>query len=220
MGMIHTETLAEYAERTGQIYDTVWRKAKRKIPSVEWTAGSVVTPELYEVLAAGKSDKTKPRSVRIEKKPETIRLPEKPDTPPARQAFRLPSFGLSDFLIVAVYGHTLLVWYEIGTLFALPGILAGLIVFAMKHAALMICRTERLSSLAGDAIGVAFVLDALALYVHYTVFSDSLPPRLAQQMGATGAFWCALVLGGVVATGAFTALCFVKNLTTNKALLQ
>lgn len=39
-------------------------------------------------------------------------------------------------------------------------------------------------------------------------------------MGATGAFWCALVLGGVVATGAFTALCFVKNLTTNKALLQ
>jgi len=220
MGMIHTETLAEYAERTGQIYDTVYRKAKRKIPSVEWTAGSVVTPELYEVLAAGKSDKTKPRSVRIEKKPEAIRLPEKPDTPPARQAFRLPSFGLSDFLIVAVYGHTLLVWYEIGTLFALPGILAGLIVFAMKHAALMICRTERLSSLAGDAIGVAFVLDALALYVHYTVFSDSLPPRLAQQMGATGAFWCALVLGGVVATGAFTALCFVKNLTTNKALLQ
>lgn len=220
MGMIHTETIADFSARTGRNADTVYRFARRKFPAQNWSINSAVTPELLVALTAGKSDKTKPRSVRIEKKPEAIRLPEKPDTPPARQAFKFPSLGLSDFLVVAVYGHTLLVWYEIGTLFALPGILAGLIVFAMKHAALMICRTERLSSLAGDAIGVAFVLDALALYVHYTVFSDSLPPRLAQQMGATGAFWCALVLGGVVATGAFTALCFVKNLTTNKALLQ
>lgn len=217
MGMLNTETLAEFAERTGQIYDTIHRKAKRKIPSVKWTASSAVTPELYEALSTkGSAKEKRPRSVRKETS-EAIRLPEKPDTPPARQALpSLPKLDLSTFLIVAVYGHTLLVWYEISQLFGVPGLLAGVIVFAMKHAGLMICRNEKYLSLGENALSVAFVLDALALYVHYTVFSDALPPHIAAQMGSVAAARCAGVLGGVVATGAWVAMWMVKLITAKK----
>lgn len=221
MGMEHgqkAETIAEFSERTGRKWNTVWKFAKRTFPTETWVKHSAVTPELLAALSAGKSGKEKrPRSVRIEKKPETIRLPEKPDTPPARQALpSLPKLDLSTFLIVAVYGHTLLVWYEISQLFGVPGLLAGVIVFAMKHAGLMICRNEKYISLGENALSVAFVLDALALYVHYTVFSDALPPHIAAQMGSVAAARCAGVLGGVVATGAWVAMWMVKLITAKK----
>lgn len=225
MGMEHgqkTETIAEFSERTGRNWDTVVRAAKKKIPTEKWGKYSAVTPELLSVLDRGyiitsASYTAKPRSVRIEKKPETIRLPEKPAPPPARQALpSLPKLDLSTFLIVAVYGHTLLVWYEISQLFGVPGLLAGVIVFAMKHAGLMICRNEKYLSLGENALSVAFVLDALALYVHYTVFSDALPPHIAAQMGSVAAARCAGVLGGVVATGAWVAMWMVKLITAKK----
>jgi len=174
MGMIHTETLAEYAERTGQIYDTVYRKAKRKIPSVEWTAGSVVTPELYEVLAAGKSDKTKPRSVRIEKKPEAIRLPEKPDTPPARQALpdlhTVRRFSIRLLLFVAVIGHAGLVWYDLATLWGVPGTIGGGLMFAVMLAALGLASDPALPRTSEAALWFVALLDCAAYFVHFEVF--------------------------------------------------
>ncbi|MBK8225413.1 MAG: hypothetical protein IPK73_30735 [Candidatus Obscuribacter sp.] len=211
------ETISEFSERTGRNWDTVVRAAKKKIPTETWGKYSAVTPELIAALSAGKSAKEKrPRSVPA-KASEVIRLPEKPDTPPARQALpSLPKLDLSNFLIVAVYGHTLLVWYEISQLFGVPGLLAGVIVFAMKHAGLMICRNEKYLSLGENALSVAFVLDALALYVHYTVFSDALPPHIAAQMGSVAAARCAGVLGGVVATGAWVAMWMVKLITAKK----
>lgn len=215
--MSHTETIAEFSAKTGRNADTVYRFARRKFKGQSWSINSVVTPELYEALSTkGSAKEKRPRSVRKETS-EAIRLPEKPDTPPARQALpSLPKLDLSTFLIVAVYGHTLLVWYEISQLFGVPGLLAGVIVFAMKHAGLMICRNEKYLSLGENALSVAFVLDALALYVHYTVFSDALPPHIAAQMGSVAAARCAGVLGGVVATGAWVAMWMVKLITAKK----
>jgi hypothetical protein len=219
------ETITEFAARTGRKPDTVYRLARRKFPAETWTLNSAVTPELSAMLS-GKVPAEKPAVVRV-----SVPAPSRkniasenkavPETPmakaPARAAFpKLPTLDLSEFLIVAVYGHTLLVWYEIATIFGMPGALAGVVVFAMTHAALMICRNERLMSLASDALGVAFVLDALAWYVHYTAFADAMPARIVAQMGATGAAWSAGVLGLVVAAGAFVAIVLVKNLMTNK----
>lgn len=125
--------------------------------------------------------------------------------PPARQGW--PTFGLSEFLALAVYGHTALVWYEVAVIFALPGILAGVVLFALKHAAVVICRSEKYTDYAPDALAVAFILDGLAVWVHYTAFSDAMPDRFKD--GAE--FWAALILGLVVASGAFVALYFTNK---------
>ena len=110
-----------------------------------------------------------------------------------------------------MYGHTALVWYELWVIFRVPGILAGIVLFALKHAAVVICRSAKYDDYAADALGVAFVLDGLAVWVHYTAFGDAMPNRFKD--GAE--FWAALVLGLVVAAGAFVTLYF-----TNKTAKQ
>lgn len=174
MGMIHTETLAEYAERTGQIYDTVWRKAKRKIKSVKWVADSVVTPELYEALSAkGSAKEKRPRSVPA-KKSEVIRLPEKPDTPPARQA--LPSFqairrtSISALLFCVVIGHAGLVWYDLAAMWGVPGTIGGGLMFAVMLAALGFASDPAVNRTSEAALWFVALLDCAAYFVHFEVF--------------------------------------------------
>ena len=177
MGMEHTETLAEYAERTGKIYDTVWRKAKRKIPSVEWIASSVVTPELYEVLTAGKSGKEKrPRSVPA-KTSEVIRLPEKPAPPPEKKQ-ALPDlhtvrrFSIRLLLFVAVIGHAGLVWYDLATLWGVPGTIGGGLMFAVMLAALGLASDRSLNRTSEEALWFVALLDFAAYFIHFEVFRN------------------------------------------------
>lgn len=126
-------------------------------------------------------------------------------TPPAR--FRMPSFGISEFLAVAIYGHTILVWYEVAVIFGVPGILAGVVVFALKHAAVVICRDGRFQDYVTDVRGVALLLDILAIWAHYTAFLDAMPERFA----SADANIAAGVLGVVVSSGAFFSLYFMEK---------
>lgn len=130
-----------------------------------------------------------------------------PPAPRWYEKINWPTFGLSEFLALAVYGHTALVWYEVWVIFQVPGILAGVVLFALKHAAVVICRNQKFSDYAADALGVAFVLDSLAVWVHFTAFGDAMPDRFKD--GAE--FWAALILGLVVASGAFMALYFTSK---------
>jgi len=219
-----TTTLAELAETYGRKYDTIWRKAKRTFPGEVWTATSAVTEDVARILigdvpaprpaisAPAKAATSKQIIRTIETIPVNQPAPAVENTPaPGRAKFVWPSFGLSDFLALAVYGHTALVWYELWVIFQVPGILAGIVLFALKHAAVVICRAEKYEDYAADALGVAFVLDGLAVWVHYTAFGDAMPDRFKD--GAE--FWAALVLGLVVAAGAFATLYF-----TNKTAKQ
>src|SRR5690606_38796543 len=148
-------------------------------------------------------------------KPAAAERPKTMPPAPVSRRWKWPSFGLSEQLAVAIYGHTALVWYGVGSIFAVPGVLAGVVVFAMRHAAVMICRKEQYAGYAADALGVAFGLDALAIYVHYTAFREALPANFLARMGTGGAHWASLILGAVVACGAFMALYFT-NRTANK----
>lgn len=208
------ETLAELARNRKVKYDTLYRKARRKFPAEIWDAESVVRPEHVAVLFPEKRELIRRKRKAIfttEQQPDYIQPapaePGAPDTPPVRQGWRWPTFGLSEFLALAVYGHTALVWYEVAVIFALPGILAGVVLFALKHAAVVICRSEKYTDYAPDALAVAFILDGLAVWVHYTAFSDAMPDRFKD--GAE--FWAALILGLVVASGAFVALYFTNK---------
>ena len=231
-------TLAELAETYGRKYDTIWRKAKRTFPGEAWTANSAVTEDVARILIGdvpaprpAVSAKRAPRTWTPESGPngkafrealpdiqkefssETIGnnqpAPANEAIPPTpgRAKFQWPSVGLSEFLALAVYGHTALVWYELWVIFQVPGILAGIVLFALKHAAVVICRSAKYDDYAADALGVAFVLDGLAVWVHYTAFGDAMPDRFKD--GAE--FWAALVLGLVVACGAFVTLYFTNK---------
>lgn len=166
---------------------------------------------------AAKPAKPAPRKAPAlpEQQPATVNQPAPASeaTPPApgRAKFEWPTFGLSEFLALAVYGHTALVWYEVALIFGTPGILAGVVLFALKHCAVVVCRSEKFSDYHSDAFGVAFVLDALAVWVHFTAFCDAMPDRFRD--GAE--FWAALILGLVVASGAFVSLYFT-NKTSQK----
>jgi len=208
---IMTDTLAEVARKPKVKYNTLWKKAKRKFPAEIWAEDSAVLPEHMAALFPEKSA-TKKTIIRIPAH-TTVNQPAPAENTPTsgRAKFAWPSVGLSEFLALAVYGHTALVWYELWVIFQVPGILAGIVLFALKHAAVVICRAEKYEDYADDALGVAFVLDGLAVWVHYTAFGDAMPDRFKD--GAE--FWAALVLGLVVAAGAFVTLYF-----TNKTAKQ
>ena len=220
MGMIHTEdtrkTLAEIAAENGWKYDTLWRKAKRVFPAESWTAETPVPASVADALLSSDRRKKPAQAKRPARNPKqqpaSVHQPPAPasgvSTPaPGRAKMAWPVFGLSEFLALAVYGHTALVWYEVSLIFATPGILAGVVLFALKHCAVVVCRSEKFADYHSDAFGVAFVLDALAVWVHYTAFGDAMPARFKD--GAE--FWAALILGLVVAAGAFMALYFTEK---------
>lgn len=229
MGQIHGMekllTITEVAETYGRKPDTLWRKAKRTWPERKWSLFSAVTEEEGRILlgdwpAPVPAKPRKPKSIIRTPAQHTVNQPAPAieAIPPApgrakRQwpVIKWPTFGLSEFLALAVYGHTALVWYELWVIFQVPGILAGVVLFALKHAAVVICRSAKYEDYAADALGVAFVLDGLAVWVHYTAFGDAMPDRFKD--GAE--FWAALVLGLVVASGAFVTLYF-----TNKTAKQ
>lgn len=207
-GILDGITLEQLAEISGVKYDTLWRKARRIFPAEVWVKSSVVTAEQKDALVP-------PPAGSVRRKPAIKKtLPPPPpteakqpavDAPPAR--FRLPSFGISEFLALAIYGHTFLVWYEIAIIFGMPGILAGVVVFALKHAAVVICRSGRFSDYVQDVLGVAFILDLLAVWAHHAAFADAMPSRFAAADGNIAAW----VLGLVVAAGAFLSLYFTEK---------
>lgn len=174
MGMIHTETIAEFSAKTGRNADTVYRFARRKFPAQNWSINSAVTPELIAALSAGKSAKEKrPRSVPA-KKSEVVSLPEKPDTPPARQA--LPSFqairraSISVLLFCVVIGHAGLVWYDLAAMWGVPGTIGGGLMFAVMLAALGFASDPAVNRTSEAALWFAALLDIAAYFVHFQVF--------------------------------------------------
>lgn len=224
MGAMHETftpiTAKDIAKREGVNIATIRFRWNANYAKGTFDSNRELSPEQVEALSrsakasAAKKSKAAPRTpapVVLQPAPDYIQPapaePGAPDTPPARQGWRWPVFGLSEFLALAVYGHTALVWYEVAVIFALPGILAGVVLFALKHAAVVICRSEKYTDYAPDALAVAFILDGLAVWVHYTAFSDAMPDRFKD--GAE--FWAALILGLVVASGAFVALYFTNK---------
>lgn len=178
MGMEHGQTIAEFSAKTGRNADTVYRFARRKFKGQNWSINSAVTPELLAALSAGKSAKEKrARSVRIEKKPETIRLPEKPAPPPEKKQ-ALPDlhtvrrFSIRLLLFVAVIGHAGLVWYDLATLWGVPGTIGGGLMFAVMLAALGLASDRSLNRTSEEALWFVALLDFAAYFIHFEVFRN------------------------------------------------
>lgn len=210
-------------DKSGKSPDAIRKKLVRLsekypdvFPDASWNIDRMFNPDQVRMIVGRVSGRRPAKKT----KPVSTAPPTSPDKATPAPAGSFPKFGLTDFLSVAIYGHTALVWYEVSAIFAVPGFLAGVILFAMKHTVTTLVKDAERNSLHGDALGVAFVLDGLAMYAHYTVFVDSLPDRFAGQMGEAGVFWASIVLAAVVATGAFMALYFIKSITNSKMFQQ
>lgn len=213
--------MAELARNRKVKYDTLYRKARRKFPSEIWDAESVVRPEHIAVLFPEKRElirRKRKAMFTAEQQPDYIQPapaePGAPDTPPARQGWRL--FDLPALLAVVIYAHTLLVWYEIATIFVMPGVFAGVILAAMKHAAVVVVRSGKFGDAVYHVLGIAFLLDALAWYVHFTAFFAALrESRYMTEMGQNS-YAVAGVLAAVVCSGAFVALFLIHKIKSQQ----
>lgn len=209
MAKITAKELAKNQRVTIDAIRVRWNEVFREIP---FDRNAELTAEQIQELSRKRTRKPKARVREI----LPIVLPAaEAETPPAHTPravrFRWPAFGLSEFLAVAIYGHTILVWYEVAVIFGVPGILAGVVVFALKHAAVTICRSGKFQDYVTDVLGVAFILDLLAVWAHHAAFADAMPERFAADDGNIAAW----ILGLVVAAGAFLSLYFTEK-TANK----
>lgn len=203
-------TLAELADKSGGNYDTLYRKARRKFPEIQWTKESVVSADQIAVLSGEvpqpKAKRTAPATIK-----ESLTVaPEVPANRPVAVAkskpFQWPVFDLSALLALIIYAHTGLVWYEVATIFVMPGFFAGVMLAGMKHAAIVVVRSGKFENAVHHALAVALVLDLLAWYVHYTSFFAALRnSRFMSDMGQDS-YTVAGVLAAVVCSGAFMSL--------------
>lgn len=170
-GMEKIVTLAELAEKSGGKYDTIYRKAKRKFPSEDWSIDSVLTPEHIAVLSGKSYGRSKKPTVRIPRTvppevPAKVVVEEMEEKEPVN--FRRIAAGV--LLIGVVVGHSGLVWYDCNALWGEPGLIGGGLVFIIALAALLFAADRDLPRTSGAALWFMFFVDCAAFWVHFPVF--------------------------------------------------
>ena len=81
-------------------------------------------------------------------------------------------FGAAVLLCI-VLGHAALIWYDCAVLWATPGKIAGGIVFMLILAGVALMGRERAKSVSDDLLWFVWLLDGLAIFVHYPTFWHS-----------------------------------------------
>lgn len=199
-------TLKQLADSRRIKYDSLYRKARRKYPSIGWTADTDVSPDIAAELvgkkSAGRKQATKNDPLPHVKQP-SAEVREAP-------AFEWPTITVDHFLAAVIYGHCVLIAYDLTVIFAAPGLIASLLIFAIKHAAVRYSLKSDYEN-ANDALYVCFLLDILAVYGHYVVFQQSISSAYIGRMGPNGVFVSTLILAGVVAFGSWFSLYMLKN---------
>ena len=210
MGAIMAEiTLAELAAEISANYDTVYRKAKRKFPSVGWAKETALSAEHIAVLS-GKNKPTRP-AISAPTKKTIIRTdstipvhqpaPAVENTPaPGRAKIAWPSiklptfhqvrrFTISALLFAVVVMHGLLIWYDCAVLWDIPGQIGGATVFIVVLAALLLASDATLPRTSGNALAFIFFVDCAAWKVHFEVFKTPVVDNVVT--GSLCAFICA-----------------------------
>lgn len=187
------------AGKIGVKYDTLYRKARRKFPDIEWSTITELTQHQVDVLS-DKSRKqnglikrvsiTKETSGLLTKNPEiqrklqNVNQPEPAENkrPPARQksGFKWPTrqtilrAAVSVILIAIVICHAALIWYDCAILWDMAGKIGGGAVFLVVLAAVLLAADTGKVYTAESALAFVFFVDVAAWWVHYPVFRTPL----------------------------------------------
>ena len=213
----HGQTIAEICEQTGQKEDTVRKRAERKLPEISYSRLYRPSEDEMEILFP--SDRKRRSSVRI-MPVSSLPAPRRRSTPksiqkevsPAKSETeqKKPSLGV-DFiwwLKAIIYGHSLLVVWDLWALYKQPGIIAALIAVIFKHAAVILAGSS-LNRTSMNALIACFVIDALCAWIHYLAFRLSID-RL-ESLSENVALWTSAVLAGFVVSASFYSLFLIRD---------
>jgi len=189
-------TLKELADKSGQRYNSVWRKAVRKYPDIAWTADTELQPDIAAELS-GKKKRTVRRTTPVL---PSVKMPVgqhrenapvvdiQPDKGPDVNRIRRAAFDLT--CISIVFGHAVLIWYDCAAMWGTPGLIAGGIAFLVVLATLLIATDNTRERTSETALWVVFLIDVSAWWIHYPTFLRS--ANIGEvQTGALAALLCA-----------------------------
>lgn len=188
-------TLKELADNNRIKYNTLWKKAGRKFPSVEWKADTEVTPEHAAELLKKPGGRNNGNSSR--KKSPTVSPPtakEQPEATPAPSRSwptiaQIRHFAVGALLVSVVVCHAGLVWYDCAHLYGWAGFIGGLAVFLVVLAAVLLASDPDNYGTSEAALWFIFIVDCAAWWVHFPVFQT---PDISDTItGALCAFICA-----------------------------
>lgn len=110
-------------------------------------------------------------------------------TPPARQNIDWRRLGIDTLAVSVVIGHAGLLWYDCAAIWALPGQIAGGLVFAVVLLAVLLASDATLPRSSAAAMWFIGIVDFAAYFVHFEVFRTPVVPNV--YTGAFCAFICA-----------------------------
>lgn len=85
--------------------------------------------------------------------------------------WRMVSFWI--LCVLVSMGHAGLIWYDCATLWKIPGIIAGGIVFVLIGAGIVLMSGDKLKGTTSDMMWFVIFLDIFAVFVHVPSFTNS-----------------------------------------------
>lgn len=194
------------ADKLGIDPGTMRKRIERTFNNVRPAMSTPLSAEQVEKLSGTSRTKRTVRKSRTGRPvAPTVENPA-PETPSTSvgegQKVEKPLFN-SSFLKAIIYGHALLVLADLTILYSLPGAIAGVLVGLFMHSATELADRPELNATSQIAVGVCFVLDGLAWFVHVPAFRASLSNDVSDIVTQ--------VLAGVVCLMSFAALYVVRE---------
>lgn len=157
MGMDkQTRTISEYCSHTGQKSDSVL-KALRRTYGGSWSLLSTVPDDF-------RRDKKQSIAHTL-----TAAAPaQMVGAANAGQDWR--GLAFQSVCVLIALAHAVLIWYDMATLWIMPGKIAGGLAFLMVVATLIVCTDKRQIEVSENMVWLAWLIDGAAGFIHYKTF--------------------------------------------------
>ena len=172
------QTAGQLADKLGVSGETMAKRVLRSLPDVRPALSCPMSVEQQMSVAAMSRTKRAVRKSRtVRPVAPTVENPA-PETPPTSvgegQKVEKPLFN-GGFLKAIIYGHAVLIFADLTILYSIPGAIAGLLVGLFMHSTTELADRPELNATSQIAVGVCFVLDGLAWFVHVPDFGQVCP---------------------------------------------
>jgi hypothetical protein len=227
---MHGKTIAELSAIHGIKTDTVRKRWKTAFPETAFSIHTEIDTETAETIFGKRKVVFSSRSEIPNNLPESgnnhfpdVRkmiapAPERSErkTAPAPAA-KKPRLTLEQVrsavfmacLVLIVFGHAVLVWYDCSQLWGMAGIIGGCMAFLIVSAAFLLSIDPTQNATSSTAVFFVALVDIAAWFTHYPVFSREADNIGDIQTKVVCGFICAL---------SFAALYLIREQKLNKWL--
>lgn len=165
-----------------------------KVAQAQAQAKEIETDTAPPAVIAMIDDAGRPNEVAPNVGPKRISLPE---------MWRTKLFAALAFVLVI--GHAVLIWYDMGLLWSVPGKIGGGVVFAFIFSGMILMseRAEKMEEIRDNMLWAVGFLEALAIVVHRGAFSRNAAQAYAAGFGieyiwALSAVICLCSIGATI----------------------